>query len=180
MPLLEGNLVDLVSNADPARALLLSIKQSLPPELSKALSLIASIDDHYGKVKRAKHNLSIRSALLSEKNENASQAKRLHSSFKTMQVTVGKLQPELIAIEIEKADLEKKLADLCSKIDSHKAQLADLPNSIDTTKKELSAKYEEYQNIKIKLERIPGTEEDDKHQLAEVESIRTNALGAIK
>lgn len=108
MPLLEGDLADLVSNADPARALLLSVNQNLSPELSKALSLIASIDDHYGKVKRAKHNLSARSALLSEKNENASQAKRLHSSFKTMQATVDKLQPELTAMEIEKAHLENK------------------------------------------------------------------------
>lgn len=108
MPLLEGDLADLVSNADPAMALLLSVNQNLSPELSKALSLIASIDDHYGKVKRAKHNLSARSALLSEKNENASQAKRLHSSFKTMQATVDKLQPELTAMEIEKAHLENK------------------------------------------------------------------------
>lgn len=54
MPLLEGDLSTLTSDADPIRALFMSVKRGVPPGLLDALSRLANIDDYHGKMKKAK------------------------------------------------------------------------------------------------------------------------------
>ena len=54
LPMLEGNIADLVQDADPMRRIFLAIKDNLTPNLAKALIPISNIKDQAPKVKRLK------------------------------------------------------------------------------------------------------------------------------
>ena len=57
--MLEGNIVDLVQNADPMRRIFLAIKDNLIPYLAEALIPISNIEDQAHKVKKTQRNLLI-------------------------------------------------------------------------------------------------------------------------
>ena len=64
-------------------------------------------------------------------------------------------------------------------IDCHKSSLAQIPNAIKQKKHELLTKVREGKAICSSLENIPGSAEEDKQQIAEVDAIRLEALKAI-
>ena len=64
-------------------------------------------------------------------------------------------------------------------IDHHKSTLAQIPNAIKQKKQELLAKVKEGRAIRSSLENIPGSAEEDKQQIAEVDAIRLEVLKAI-
>ena len=65
-------------------------------------------------------------------------------------------------------------------IDRHKSTLAQIPNAIKQKKQELLAKVREGRAICSSLEDIPGSVEEDKQQIAEVDAIWPEALKAIQ
>ena len=56
--MLEGNIVDLVQDADPMRRIFLVIKDNLTLNLAEALIPISNIKDQAPKVKKAQRNLT--------------------------------------------------------------------------------------------------------------------------
>ena len=56
-------------------------------------------------------------------------------------------------------------------IDRHKSNLAQIPNAIKQNKQELLAKVREGRAICNSLEDIPGSAEEDKQQITEVDAI---------
>ena len=64
-------------------------------------------------------------------------------------------------------------------IDRHKSTLAQIPDAIKQKKQELLAKVREGRAIRSSLESIPGSAEEDKQQIAEVDAIRLEVLKAI-
>ena len=65
-------------------------------------------------------------------------------------------------------------------IDHHKSNLAQIPNAIKQKKQELLTKVREGRAICSSLEDIPGSAEEDKQQIVEVDAIRLKALKAIQ
>ena len=75
LPTLEGNIVDLVQDADLIKRILLAIKDNLTPNLAEALIPISNIEDQAPKVKKAQRNLIDREALMAKKNSNKQEPK---------------------------------------------------------------------------------------------------------
>ena len=65
-------------------------------------------------------------------------------------------------------------------IDHHKSTLAQIPDAIQQKKQELLAKVREGRAIQSSLESIPGSVEENKQQIAEVDAIRLEVLKAIQ
>ena len=65
-------------------------------------------------------------------------------------------------------------------IDHHESNLAQIPNAIKQKKQELLTKVREGRAIYSSLEDIPGSAEEDKQQIVEVDAIRLEALKAIQ
>ena len=65
-------------------------------------------------------------------------------------------------------------------IDHHKSNLAQIPDAIKQKKQELLAKVREGRAIYSSLEDIPGSAEEDKQQIIEVDAIRLEVLKAIQ
>ena len=64
--------------------------------------------------------------------------------------------------------------------DCHKSNFAQIPDAIKQKKQELLAKVREGRTIRSSLEDIPGSAEEDKQQITEVDAIRLEALKAIQ
>ena len=64
-------------------------------------------------------------------------------------------------------------------IDRHKSNLAQIPNAINQKKQEMLTKVKEGKAIHNNLENIPGSAEEDKQQIAEVNAIRQEVLKTI-
>ena len=64
-------------------------------------------------------------------------------------------------------------------IDCHESNLTQIPNTIKQKKQEMLTKVKEGKAIHNSLESIPGSAEEDKQQIAEVDAIRLKALRAI-
>ena len=75
--MLEGNIANLVQDADPMIRIFLAIKDNLTPNLAKALIPISNIKDQAPKVKKTQRNLIDREALMAKKNSNKQEAKEL-------------------------------------------------------------------------------------------------------
>ena len=73
--MLEGNIANLVQDADPMRRIFLAIKDNLTPNLAEALIPISNIEDQAPKVKKAQRNLIDREALMAKKNSRSKKAK---------------------------------------------------------------------------------------------------------
>ena len=65
-------------------------------------------------------------------------------------------------------------------IDHYKSSLAQIPNAIRQKKQELLAKVREGKAIRSCLENIPGSAEEDKQQIVEVDAIRLEVLKTIQ
>ena len=65
-------------------------------------------------------------------------------------------------------------------IDRHKSTLAQILDAIKQKKQELLAKVREGRAIQSSLENIPGSAEEDKQQIIEVDAIRLEVLKAIQ
>ena len=65
-------------------------------------------------------------------------------------------------------------------IDRHKSNLAQIPDTIKQKKQELLAKVREGRIIRSSLKDIPGSAEEDKQQIAEVDAIWLKALKVIQ
>ena len=87
---------------------------------------------------------------------------------------------ELNQLEIKRAKLEKELENVKATIDHHKSNLAQIPNAIKQKKQELLTKVREGKAICSSLENIPGSTEEDKQQIVEVDAIWLEALKAIQ
>ena len=65
-------------------------------------------------------------------------------------------------------------------IDRHKSNLAQIPNAIKQKKQEMLTKVKEGKAIRSSLENNPGSAEEDKQQIVEVDAIRLKALKVIQ
>ena len=136
------------------------------------------IEDQTPKVKKAQRRLSNCEVLLA-KNSNRQEAKELTQLIDDLKNSSLRIDPELTQLEIERAELEKELENVRAAIDRHKSNLAQIPDAIKQKKQELLAKVREGRAIYSSLEDILGSTEEDKHQIAEVDAIRLEALKAI-
>jgi len=64
-------------------------------------------------------------------------------------------------------------------IDRHESNLTQIPNTIKQRKQDMLTKVKKGKAIRSSLESIPGSAEEDKQQIAEVDAIRLKALRAI-
>ena len=64
-------------------------------------------------------------------------------------------------------------------IERHESNLIQIPNTIKQKKQEMLTKVKEGKAIRSSLESIPGSAEEDKQQIAEVDAIRMKALRSI-
>ena len=90
-----------------------------------------------------------------------------------------RIDPELNQLETKRAELEKELENVKAAIDHHKSNLAQIPDAIKQKKQELLAKVREDRAIHSSLEDIPGSAEEDKQWIIEVDAIRLEVLKAI-
>ena len=174
--MLEGNIANLVQDADPMRRIFLAIKDNLTPNLAEALIPISNIEDQAPKVKKAQRNLIDREALMDKKNSNKQEAKELAQLIDNLKNSSSKIEPELNQLRVRRAELEKELESVIATIERHEPNLPQIPNAIKQKKQEMLTKVKEGNAIRISLESIPGSAEEDKQQIAEVDAIRLKAL----
>ena len=82
-------------------------------------------------------------------------------------------------MEIKHVELEKELEDVKAAIVRHKSNLAQIPDAIKQKKQELLDEVKEGRVIYSSLEDIPGSAEEDKQQITELDAIRLEVLKAI-
>ena len=90
------------------------------------------------------------------------------------------IDPELSQLEARRAELEKELENVKATIDRHKSTLAQIPDAIQQKKQELLAKVRGGRVIQSSLESIPGSAEEDKQHIVEVDAIRLEVLKVIQ
>ena len=90
-----------------------------------------------------------------------------------------RIEPELNQLKTKRVELEKELENMKAAIDRHESNLDQIPNAIKQKKQEMLTKVKEGRAIYISLEDIPGSAEEDKQQIVEVDAIRLEALKAI-
>ena len=160
--MLERNIADLVQDADLMRIIFLAIKDNLTPNLAEALIPISNIKDQAPKVKKAQRNLIDREALMAKKNSNKQEAKELAQLIDNLKNSSSKIEPELNQLRVRRAKLEK--------------ELESVKDTIEQKKQEMMTKVKEGKAIRSSLESIPGSAEEDKQQITEVDAIRLKAL----
>ena len=174
------NIADLVQDTNSMQRVFLAIKGNPSLVLSRVLSSLSIFEDQALKVKMAQRNLSGRKTLLAKGNSNRQEAKELSQSIDHLKNSSLSIDPELSQLEARRAELEKELENVKAAIDHHKSNLAQIPNAIKQKKQELLTKVREGKAICSSLENIPGSAEEDKQQIAEVNAIRLEALKAIQ
>ena len=112
-------------------------------------------------------------------NSNRQEAKELTQLIDDLKNSSLGTDPELSQLEIKRAELERELENMKAVIDHRKSTLAQIPYAIKQKKQELLAKVREDRVIRCDLEDIPGSAEEDKQQIAEVDAIRLEVLKAI-
>ena len=180
LPMFEKNITDLVQDTDSMQRVFLAIKGNPSLVLSRVLSPLSIIEDQAPKVKNAQRNLSNREALLAKRNSNRQEAKELTQLIDDLKNFSLRIDPKLSQLEIKRAELEKELENVKAAIDRHKSNLAQIPDAIKQKKQELLAKVREGRAFHNSLEDIPGSAEEDKQQIIEVDAIRLEVLKAIQ
>ena len=125
--MLEGNIANLVQDADPMRRIFLAIKDNLTPNLAEALIPISNIEDQARKVKKAQRNLIDREALMAKKNSNKQEAKELVQLIDNLKKSSSKIKPELNQLRVRHAELEKELESVKATIECHESNLTQIP-----------------------------------------------------
>ena len=131
-------------------------------------------------MKKAQRNLSNRETLLAKGNSNRQEAKELTQLIDHLKNSYLRIDPELSQLEARRAELEKELENMKAAIDSHKSILAQIPDAIQQKKQELLAKVREGRAIRSSLKSIPGSAEEDKQQITEVDTIQLEVRKAIQ
>ena len=175
----ENNIADLVEDTDLTQRVFLAIKGNPSPVLSRVLSSLSIFEDQVLKVKKAQRNLSDHETLLAKRNSNMQEAKELTQLIDDLKNSSFRIDLELTQLEIRRVELEKELEKVKATIDRLKSNLAQIPDAIKQKKQELLAKVREGRVIRSSLEGIPGSTEEDKQQIAEVDAIRLEVLKAI-
>ncbi|XP_066384625.1 uncharacterized protein [Miscanthus floridulus] len=176
LPMLVRNIADLVQDVDPMRKIFLAIKDNLTPNLVEALIPISNIDDQAPKVKKAQRNLIDHEALMAKKNSNKQKAKKLAQLIDNLKNSSSKIKPELNQLRVRRVELEKELESVKAIIEHHESNLTQIPNAIKQNKQEILTKVREGKAIRNSHESIHGSAEEDKQQIAEVDTIRLKAL----
>ena len=179
MPKLEKDIADLVQDVDSMQRVFLAIKDNLSLDLIKVLSPLSIIEDQAPKVKKAQRNLSNRETLMAKKYSNKQEAKELAQLIDNLKNCSLRIKPELNQLETKHVELEKQLENVKAAIDRHKSNLVQIPNAFKQKKQEMLTKVKEGKAICNSLENIPGSAEEDKQQITEVDAIRLEALRAI-
>ncbi|XP_066310959.1 uncharacterized protein [Miscanthus floridulus] len=128
---------------------------------------------------KAQRNLSDRETLLAKGNSNRQEAKELTQLIDHLKNSSLSIDPELSQLEVRRAKLEKELENMKAAIEHHKSTLAQIPDAIKQKKHELLAKVRECRAIQSSLKNIPGSIEEDKQQITEVDAIWLEVLKAI-
>ena len=158
------------------RRIFLTIKDILTPNLDEALIPLFNIEDQASKVKKTQRNLIDREALMDKRNSNKQKAKELAQLINNLKNSSSKIEPELNLLRVRRAELEKELESVKVTIECHESNLIQTPNAIKQKKQEMLTKVKEGKAIHSSLESIPGSTEEDKKQIAEVDAIRLKAL----
>jgi len=158
------------------RRIFLAIKDNLTPNLAEALIPISNIEDQAPKVKKAQRNLIDREALMAKKNSNKQLAKELAQLIDNLKNSSSKIELELNQLRDRRAELEKEQESVKATIEHHESNLIQIPNAIKQKKQEILTKVKEGKAIHNSLESIPRSAEEDKQQIAEVDTIRLKAL----
>ena len=177
--MLEKDIADLVQDADLMRRIFLAIKDNLSPYLIKTLTPLSIIEDQAPKVKKAQRNLSDREALMAKKNSNKQEAKELAQPINNLKNSSSRIQPELNQLRARHAALERELESVKAAINCHESNLVQISNAIKQKKQEMLTKVKEGKAIRSSLESIPGSAEEDKQQIIDVDAIRLKALKVI-
>ena len=158
------------------RRIFLAIKDNLPPNLTKALIPLSSIEDQASKVKKAQRNLIDHEALMAKKNSNKQEAKELAQLIDNLKNSSSKIEPGLNQLRTRRVELEKELESVKATIECHESNLTQIPNAIKQKKQEMLTKVKEGKAIRNSLESIPGSAAEDKQQIIEVDAIWLKAL----
>ena len=117
---------------------------------------------------------------MAKKNSNRQEAKELTQLIDDLKNSSLRIDLELTQLEARHVELEKELENVKAAIDRHKSILAQITNAIKKKKQKLLAKVREGRAIYSSLEDIPGSAEEDKQQITEVDAIRLEVLRAIQ
>ena len=128
-------------------------------------------EDQALKVKTIQRNLSNREALLAKRDSNRQEVKEPTQSIDALKNSSLGIDPELSQLEAKRAELERELENVKAAIDHRKSTLAQIPDAIKQKKQKLLAQVREGRAIRSNLEDIPGSTEEDKQQIIEVDAI---------
>ena len=108
---------------------------------------------------------------MAKNNSNKQEAKELAQLIDNLKNSSSKIKPELNQLRVRRVELEKELKSVKAIIKRHESNLTQIPNAIKQKKQEMLTKIKEGKAIRNSLESIPGSAEEDKQQIAEVDVI---------
>lgn len=184
IPLLELDTATLVQDAGAIRKIFNSIKDELPSQLKETLKPAAFIEYHEPKFSGALSRLAAREA---QKNLSI-QEKRCISSMLELKQSIDQLNgshaginQKLTALREDKEQLLSRLKTVEASIKHEEDNLARIPIALKEQKRAMTGLKSELQSIKAERKTpIPRTVEEDKQQIADIDSIRLKALDSIR
>ncbi|CAD6222742.1 unnamed protein product [Miscanthus lutarioriparius] len=184
IPHLETDTAVLVQDAEAIRNIFNSIKNELPPQLTEILKPVAFIEFHEPRFSGAQLRLAAREAQktlpVQEQQcvKNMISVKKIIDQLKDSPI---KIIQKLTALNEKKEQLLSRLRTVEASIKHEEENLARIPTSLIEQKKLMSNLNSELQSIKIKKKtQVPGTAEEDKQQIADVDNVCLRALDLIK
>jgi chromosome segregation ATPase len=183
IPLLELDTAILVQDAGSIREIFNLIKDELPSQLKETLKPAAFIEYHEPKFSGAQSRLAAREAqknLPIQEKQCISSMLELKQSIDQLNGSPARINQKLTALREEKEQLLSRLKTVEASIKDEEDNLAKVPIALKEQKQAMACLKSELQSIKTERRApVPGTVEEDRQQIADIDSIRLKALDSI-
>jgi chromosome segregation ATPase len=180
---LERSTEELIPEAPAIRSLLADVVDRLPEGLADRLNAAAFIDSHRLRFSRARSRLAAR-----KENIKSSDAIELQKTeVLKHKAAIDELTAEPATLDAEATTLRQEISELESALATKRERLevvekrrADLPTLIDQEEAALKTAIVLTAQLKKSMKPVEGSTEADTAVINEVDSIRLNALEALR
>ena len=178
--LLSSSIETLVEDSEEVKSVLEGIQHHLPVVLQVKLWPVITLPVYKPKVQSAQENITRRRAQLPLKADIATKCQRLNEKKAVIdaKTDTSASAAELETLRSELRDLEEKVRAIKQLISDKEAFIARSKQEAEILNTELKADLSEIRALNAQL--IPGTEENDMAEIAEVDRIRVDALLALE
>ena len=178
--LLSSPIEKLVEGSEEVQTVLDEIKDHIPVKLQLKLWPVATLSFYRSRVKSARERIHSRQAQLPLKADIANKCHRLNQTKASLdaKTDTSASTAELATLKKELEDLEEKVRATKQLISDKEAFIARSQDEADGLRAQLKTDLAELRALNKQL--VVGKNEDDEAEIAEVDSVRADALHALE